>query len=82
MGGDETLTVTITLRDVYFAVQDVQRTIAPLPGYVSQIADHEARMRSLERWRYSIPAALLVTAGNVLITAGELAYAFMSSKGK
>lgn len=65
---------TVTLKDVYLLVQEVKEKIAPLPSYGTKIDDHETRMRSLERWRYGIPAGLLITAGNIL-------YTWISTKG-
>jgi hypothetical protein len=65
--------VTITLKDVYLLVQDVQKTLAPVPGHSAQLADHETRLRALERWRYSAHAALGVSASS-LVTAAIAAF--------
>ena len=58
-------TVTITLKDVYLAVQDVQKTVAPLPAYGTQLADHETRIRALEKWRYGHAAALGISVSSL-----------------
>ncbi len=60
--------VTITLKDVYLLMQDLQKTLAPVPGHTAQLADHETRIRALERWRYSAHAALGVSVSS-LVTA-------------
>lgn len=58
-------TVTITLKDVYLAVQDVQKTVAPLPGYGAQILDHENRIRALEKWRYGHAAVFGISVSSL-----------------
>lgn len=60
--------VVITLKDVYQTVLSIKDAVAPLAGYARALDDHEKRLRSLERWRYSVPTAHLVSAGS-LITA-------------
>jgi hypothetical protein len=40
----------------------VVRLETKLDGY----ADHETRIRALEKWRYSIPAAVLIAVGGLL----------------
>jgi hypothetical protein len=60
--------VTITLRDVYDAVQETRTLVTSLGEKVKPIEDHENRLRSLERWKYSIPASLVVSAGAVVVT--------------
>jgi hypothetical protein len=60
--------VTITLKDVYLLVQDVQKSVAVVPEHGTHLADLETRVRALERWRYSAHAALGVSASS-LVTA-------------
>lgn len=65
---------TVTLKDVYLLVQDVKEKITPVPSYGAKLDDHETRIRSCEKWRYAIPAGLLIAAGNVV-------YTWLSTKG-
>lgn len=60
--------VTITLKDVYLEVGKVRDSVALVPTYGTQLADHESRIRGLERWRYSAHAAAGVSISS-LITA-------------
>lgn len=50
---------TITITDVYTKLQDVQLGViemkATLNTAVAVTADHETRIRGLERWKYALP---------------------------
>jgi hypothetical protein len=35
-------------------------------------SDHEARLRLLERWRYALPASLLIALGSVAIAVVQV----------
>lgn len=59
---------TITLKDVWLEVRSVRDSVALVPQYGTQLGDHESRLRSLERWRYSAHAAAGVSISS-LITA-------------
>jgi hypothetical protein len=66
----DTPVVTITLGDIYARLctlddrlHDLDRKVDRLDVHGSQAVadatDHEARIRSLERWRYALPAGLV-----------------------
>jgi hypothetical protein len=47
---------------------EVQRTLARIEVRMDQIvADHEHRLRRVERWVYMLPPAVLMAAGSVII---------------
>lgn len=60
--------VTVTLADVWAEVRRCHEAVLLMQPQAGAIADHETRLRSVERWRYSMPAALLITLGNLLYT--------------
>lgn len=55
--------VTIGAREIYDELvamrEDVRTSTQSLATVSATLADHEDRIRSGERWRYSIPAALV-----------------------
>ena len=55
----------IGLLDVY---REVVRLAALMEAYTEQARDHETRLRALERWRYALPASIVV-GGAGLVTA-------------
>lgn len=68
--GDEDNGVRVTLKLVYDAVTKVQSDVTELKQTAAlnklaadletkQVADHEVRLRNVERWLYAIPATLL-----------------------
>lgn len=65
---DDATTAVITLKDVWTEVRQVRDSVALVPTYGTQLGDHESRIRSLERWRYSAHAAAGVSISS-LITA-------------
>ncbi|MFI6516860.1 hypothetical protein ACIBF1_14965 [Spirillospora sp. NPDC050679] len=56
--------VVITSRDIYDKLVElsgkVDGVLAAHEHLRMQMADHEQRLRSLERWRYTLPISLLV----------------------
>ncbi len=57
------------------ALNSVERTLERLTGHLDSIdqrnaladrtlADYEGRLRALERWRYALPASLIVALGS------------------
>lgn len=58
--------ILITLRDVYDKVTEVSKTVDEVANAgkhsTKHAADHELRIRSLERWAYALPAALVLAA--------------------
>jgi hypothetical protein len=66
----EDLAVRITLRDIYEQqVVMSSKLDGSLATHLTQeatIADHETRLRGLERWRYALPTALVLAAAGVI----------------
>ena len=60
--------VIITLRDIYDEIQMVKGSVQTMEAPVQKIADHEVRIRSLERWRYSQPVTLIAALASIVIT--------------
>jgi hypothetical protein len=67
--------VTIGAREIYdelVAMREESRNSGQLlQGVVTTLADHETRIRGMERWKYSLPAALVtavISAGVTLVT--------------
>lgn len=47
---DPTPVVKVTLNDIYATVQRVEKKVDAMEGQKEDIADHEERIRSLEKW--------------------------------
>lgn len=64
--------VTITLREIYDQVvatrEEVQTLTQVLDTHNEKLTDHEARLRVLERWKYSIPVALVGSGAAAVVT--------------
>lgn len=62
--------VKITLHDIYGAVLGLQSDVAEIKSSSTTVTDHEARIRSLERWiwRASGIAAAIGAAGGTTLT--------------
>lgn len=69
--------VTITPREIYDEIvgmrDDVRSLTQSSESVASELADHELRLRSIERWKYGVPVATL--SGVVAVVA-----AFMPGK--
>jgi len=57
--------VRVTLVDIYEELVALRADVAAL---VPSVPDHEQRIRSLERWRYALPPALILGVGSVVLT--------------
>lgn len=68
--GDES--VVVTLKDVWIEVRRLQDTVALMTPQATQLADHENRIRSAERWRYALPISLLLAVGSSATAVVEL----------
>lgn len=64
--------VVVTLKDVWIEVRRLQDTVALMTPQATTLADHEVRIRSGERWRYSLPISLLLAMGSTGIAVAEL----------
>jgi hypothetical protein len=58
--------VVITLRDVYDKVVSVEGTVQTIRGQAGTVADHEARIRKLERCLYALPPMGGLSIGSLL----------------
>ena len=65
-GHDPLGPVVITARDIYDALVELRSTVARLvdrhDAQAAEVADHEARIRALERGRWPLPALSAVLA--------------------
>lgn len=67
----------ISLREVFDSIQELKSEVRVLIQQ-NRIdhearADHEARIRLLERWRYTIPTTILIATASIIITVLEKA---------
>lgn len=60
-------TITIRLRDVYDGVKQLQLDVSPLRDVVRTQADHEERIRSLEKWAYALPPTFLLALVSAVV---------------
>lgn len=64
--------LVITLKDVYIEVTRLRDTVNLMTPQATQLADHENRLRSAERWRYSLPVSLVLALGSSAVGVAEL----------
>ena len=55
--------VRVTLKDVYETVRRIEADVAELNATIPRVADHEVRIRGLERWKNAVPAAVVIALG-------------------
>lgn len=59
--------VVISAREIYDEVKGMREDIRPLIDSTramnEKLGDHESRIRSIERWKYAIPAATILSLG-------------------
>jgi hypothetical protein len=67
--------VTIGAREIYDELvamrEEVRASAQSLQGVDITLADHETRIRTVERWKYSVPTALVtavISAGVTIAT--------------
>lgn len=63
----ETSGVVITSKDMYIELVQLREQVNRLIPPAEQLADHEKRLRKLERWLWSLPAGILVSGGAVAV---------------
>jgi hypothetical protein len=54
----EEVGVIITLRDLWIEMQEINKTLIKLDPVLTQMADHEVRIRSLERFKLTLAGGL------------------------
>lgn len=63
----------ITARDIWLQLvsltQEVRDMASPLKEAGRTLADHETRLRLLERWRYALPTTMLLAVASILAAA-------------
>lgn len=73
--GEDLGTVTIGAREIYDQLvslrDEVRASTLNHAAVDTKLADHESRIRSVERWKYSVPTALVtavISAGVTIAT--------------
>lgn len=76
MANEPLLGVTITSREIYDEIVGMREDVRSLTQHhesvTGKLADHEDRLRTLERWKYALPTAAvtgLVAAGVTIAKA-------------
>ena len=62
----------VTILDVYTKQVELGAQLAVIHEQLKAIPDHEARIRALERWRYSTPVAMIAGLGSAAVAAWSL----------
>ncbi|WP_411140097.1 hypothetical protein [Streptomyces sp. x-80] len=74
---DELGAVMIGAREIYdelVALRGDVRSLTQTHEAVSQtLADHESRLRGLERWRYALPLAAITSLGTLIAALAKAA---------
>jgi hypothetical protein len=69
--------VTITSREIYDQIVGLREEVRSLTQHNETthktLADHEERLRGIERWKYSIPAALASSVGAAAVAVAKSA---------
>ena len=63
----------VTLKDVYEQLVKLTDEVRSMKPLVGDVADHETRMRALEKWRYALPGSMLLAIGSVAVSSAALA---------
>lgn len=50
-------------------LETVQLQLAVISEQLRQVPDHEIRLRAMERWRYGLPLAGLLSAASMAVAA-------------
>lgn len=72
MTDQDPLGVTISAREIYdqiVGLRDDVRSLVQSSAEVSKtLEDHEGRLRSVERWKYSVPIAAITAVASAAVT--------------
>jgi len=64
--------VTIGAREIYDQLvglrEEVRTSTHTLQSTAETLADHETRIRAIERWKYSVPTALVTAVVSAAVT--------------
>jgi hypothetical protein len=61
--------------DIYGLLIELKTKVETVLG---QYTDHESRLRSLEKFRWQLPTAIIVSVGSALTAAGAIIYDVLS----
>jgi hypothetical protein len=59
--------VLITNKDLYIELRKVGDKVNEMVPQALQVADHEKRIRKIERWIWSIPSSLIISMAAVAV---------------
>lgn len=65
----------ITVVDIFAKTIEMQTTLVAISEQLKAIPDHEARIRSLERWKYSLPTAMFAGLGSLFLSVWAVLHA-------
>ncbi|GAB7185937.1 hypothetical protein ATKI12_5768 [Kitasatospora sp. Ki12] len=69
--GDDDLSVRVSPREIYDEIVGMRSDVRSLGEQTQevrdQLADHEARLRTLEAWKYALPIATLATVVGAVV---------------
>lgn len=51
--------VVVTNKDIYIKVLELSEKINAVPDHRETLKDHENRIRSVEKWKYTVPPSAL-----------------------
>jgi hypothetical protein len=63
--------VVITNKDIYTELLKVKEALTGMSPQAAMLTDHEQRVRSLERWKYGLPASIASSAIAVTVAILE-----------
>lgn len=58
----------VTTRDMYDQLVRLTDEVRSMKPFAEELVDHEARIRALEKWRWSLPTSLFLAASSVIST--------------
>ncbi len=58
---------TVTLADVYAEVRKLTDQVQGMAPQGLTLSDHEARLRSVERWKYTIPPSFITAVVSLVL---------------
>lgn len=64
--------VVITLKDVWMEMSKLRDDVRRMDTNAAVLTDHETRIRATERWRYALPASVLMAASSAGLTIAEM----------
>lgn len=57
----------VTTKDLWMEMVRLRGDLGPTIQNAASVPDHENRIRLLERWRYAVPPAVVMSAASVII---------------